>query len=134
MQCKHVISSQTETLSGEIQKNLGAPAATGDWKSQNENHAKNEKHEKVVRKNGIWVEPTRENDSVSRILLFSEKIPEGMLVNTDQGSQYGPTIGQAQWRDRRILKKGRPMNIVQCCKMYCKHAISAQRETLSGEI
>ena len=26
--CKHVISSQTETLAGEIQKNLGAPAAT----------------------------------------------------------------------------------------------------------
>ena len=72
---------------------------------------------KYYEKYEIWVEPTRENDSVSRILLFSEKIPEGMLVNTDQGSQYGPTIGQDQWRDRRILKKGRPMNIVQCCKM-----------------
>ena len=89
---------------------------------------------KYYEKYEIWVEPTRENDSVSRILLSSEKIPEGMLVNTDQSSQYGPTIGQDQWRDRRILQKGRPMNIVQCCKMYCKHAISAQRETLSGEI
>ena len=56
---------------------------------------------KSYEKYEIWVEPTRENDSVSRILLFSEKIPEGMLVNTDQGSQYGPTIGQDQWRDRR---------------------------------
>ena len=68
---------------------------------------------KSYEKYEIWVEPTRENDSVSRILLFSEKIPEGMLVNTDQGSQYGPTIGQAQWRDRRILKKGRPNSIQQ---------------------
>ena len=43
----------------------------------------------------------------------SEEVRDGMLANTDQGSQDGPTIGQAQWRDRRMLKKGRPNSIQQ---------------------
>ncbi len=45
--------------------------------------------------------------------FFSEKVRDGMLANTDQGSQDGPTIGQAQWRDRRMLKKERPISIQQ---------------------
>ena len=58
--------------------------------------------------------PMRENDSVSKkFFSFSEKVRDGMLANTDQGSQDGPTIGQAQWRDRRILRKGRPNSIQQ---------------------
>ena len=73
------------------------------------------KHEKSITKNyEVWAEPhAREWFREQKFFSFSEKVRDGMLANTDQGSQDGPTIGQAQWRDRRMLKKERPISIQQ---------------------